>query len=229
MSFENRLTDWKDQFLKENVQNVDDSGNFLSSESVVIFSGPAQITGGTTAGDLIPIGLVQNASVSQGKQVQQIYEIGSRKPIMVPGRTQVQLQLSRVLFDGPSLSKVVYTRMNGESLETPNVEESSSAGNDGNELENPTDPFLATSPNDPDQQGDFWINLASNVFNKPLGLGFALYDMEKESYGGFYLENCYARNHNFGISAQQTVLAESMSFLCTQLRPLSSKFIGEGA
>lgn len=233
MSLEQRLTDWKSTFLTDNVQKIDDTGNFLSSESVVIFSGPPTFAAAdaVTAAELVPIGLVQNASVSQGRQVQQIYEIGSRKPIMVPGRAQIQLQLSRVLFDGPSLAKVVNVRPVGDAniLSTP----ATSAGEGiASQLDDPTDPFPDADDavdfvSATDTNGDFWINLASSAFNKPLGLGFALYDMQEESYGGFYLENCYARNHNFNISAQQTVLAETMSFICTQLRPLSTTFIGD--
>lgn len=228
MSFANKLTDWRDNFLKKHVQAIGEGGNFLSAESVVLFSGPADLGEDQNASpaNLIPIGLIQSAQVSQGKQVQQLFEIGSRRPIMIPGRTQIQAQLSRVLFDGPSLMKTVYVTSDGSNLFIPaaTTVDTDTDPRTGDELEAPTDPMGTT----PEATGDFWVNLASSMFNKPIGLGFALYDMEKQSYGGFYLENCYIRSHSFGISSQQTVLAESISLIATSLRPLAAEWISAG-
>ena len=59
-----------------------------------------------------------------------------------------------------------------------------------------------------------------------MGLGFALYDMQGQPYGGFYIEECYFTQHQFGISAGATVLAENVGFLGTQVRPLTVEEIG---
>lgn len=229
------LKDWKDDFLESHVQpdNVTDGGNFLSGESVVIVSGPSSLEDtDSISADLKPVGLVQNAQVSQGKQVQQLFEIGSRKPIFVPGRTQVQASIARVLFDGPSLFYVLYRNSGDGSNSIPAPSEFGSTAT--GEVANPTDPY----PGDGqitervEQDGDisqyanpgrFWSNLRSEIFNKPLGLGFVLFDMEGDPYGGMYLEQVYIRNHNMSVSSQQTILLENVSLVAGQVRPISAE------
>ncbi len=52
-------------------------------------------------------------------------------------------------------------------------------------------------------------------------MGLALYDMQGDPYGAIYLEDCLIRNHNFGIQANQTVLAENISFTASRIKPVS--------
>jgi hypothetical protein len=216
--FSKRISTWAENFLTQNVQTLEnaDTGNFLSGESVVLFAGPPNF--GDGAADLIPIGLVQSANVSQGKQVQQIFEIGSRLPFFVPGRTQIQFALSRVLFDGPSLMKAMYVVGDGTAAKLAHEVKSSELGED------PAAPFVVGDA--PSTSGKFWINLASNYFNKPVGLGFAMYDMQQQAYAGFYLEGCFIRSHQFQISANDTVLAESLNGMATKMRPLDKSLVG---
>lgn len=47
--------------------------------------------------------------------------------------------------------------------------------------------------------------------------------MEGEPYGGAYLEKCYMQGHQFGISANATVLAENISLAATRIKPLSAE------
>ena len=77
----NNLSTWKANFLTQHVQSQNVQGaQFLSSETVVVVSGPPSLTidskgkpnGGFTLTDLVPIGLVQNVSVAQQKQLQQV-------------------------------------------------------------------------------------------------------------------------------------------------------------
>ncbi len=195
----NTITEW--DFESKNVQPIENVNNFLSSESIVICSGPPELTDLKLPEKLIPIGLVQNAQVSQSKQINQIFEIGSRKPIFIPGRTLINVQISKILFDGASLMKALYLQDN--SGNPPKFDE--------NKLGSPA----AKSP------GNFYINLASKFFNKPFGLGFFLRDMEDDAYGGFYLNNCFVQNHTFGLSAQQTVLVENVAIRCSKLEPIA--------
>lgn len=198
-------------FANSNVQNITDMGDFLSSESVVVFSGPPSYQDNT---NLVPIGLVQNVQVSQNKQMQQLFEIGSRQPFFVPGRTIVQVGISRVLFDGPSLMRALYTKGDA-AAQTYNGAEIAS---DATQAELPSAPF----GNAPTTDGEFFINLASKFFNAPTGLGFMLHDMDNEPYGGFYLENCYFQTHSFSLAGQQTVLLENVGIRAGRIVPLEA-------
>jgi len=202
--------DWK--FKEGHVQSVPEGGDFLSSESCVICAGPNTIP--DTIQNVVPIGLVQNATVTQNKQIQQLYEIGSRQPIFIPGRTVVQAALSRILFDGPSLMRAVYKIYNGDNI----ITDQSVPVDSGTNPENaPGNPYVT----DDDQQAKFYINLASEFFNKPLGLAFFLNDMEDENYGGFYLENCYIQSHQLSIAGQQTILVENVGIRCSRVVPIN--------
>ena len=229
------LKDWRDEFLETHVQpdETTTGSNFLSGESVALVSGPADLENGVIiSSDLVPVGMVQNAQVSQGKQIQQLFEIGSRKPFFVPGRTQVQASISRILFDGPSLFYVLYRSTTEGASSVPSPSEFGSTATD--EIINPTNPYPEDGSiqdrleTDGDIQsyanpGRFWSNLRSEIFNKPMGLGFVMFDMEGDPYGGLYLEQAYIRNHNMSVSAQQTILLENVSIIASQVRPLSAE------
>ena len=201
--------DWK--FKEGHVQAVPEGGDFLSSESCVICAGPPTIP--ETIQNVVPIGLVQNATVTQNKQIQQLYEIGSRQPIFIPGRTVVQAALSRILFDGPSLMRAVYKIYDGSAVNTDTSVPVDSATNPENA---PGNPYTTDST----EQAKFYINLASEFFNRPLGLAFFLNDMEDDNYGGFYLENCYIQSHQLSIAGQQTILVENVGIRCSRVVPL---------
>lgn len=232
------LNDWKTQFLSEHVQSQNVKGaDFLSSETVVVVSGPPTLSEVDTP-NLVPIGLVQNVSVAQQKQLQQIFEIGSRKPFFVPGRTIISAGISRILFDGPSLMYAMYvskstggkgTDVNMPAYNVPvNGTEAPVAPLDGFAPVtgvDATDNFssnahLKNNPTDTATPGLFFVNLASGFFNRPLGLGFVLYDGEQQAYGGLYLEGCYVQSHQFNIASQQTILVENVSLRCTAIRPI---------
>lgn len=232
----NRLVDWKHNFPhRQHVQpdehNRSLQGGFLSGESATVVAGPAELSPSQSANSLIPVGLVQQAQLSQNKQLNQIFEIGGRVPFYVPSRVTVQASLSRILFDGPSLFYALYQRLDLDEGTVPPVASFSTGGSSA--LNNPTSPYNVAGivnrpeagnsiPQEASDPGLFWSNLGSGIFNRPLGLGFVLFDMEGEAYGGCYLEKCFIQAHNFGISANSTVLAENVSLVATRLRPLSA-------
>lgn len=227
-----KLDEWINKFTSEHAQPLDtDAGDFLSSESVVLLSGPPTLDN-YHALNLVPIGLVQNVQVTQQKQIQQLFEIGSRQPFFIPGRTTIQVGMARVLFDGPSLMQAMYVYAKENNLYVPAILEGTSAisqpgmpFNAGGDL---VDVQVGTTAGgfDTTNNAEFFINLASEFFNKPLGLGVVLYDMQQQAYGGFYLESCYVQSHRFSASAQQTVLMEDVGIRCTSLKPISIDELG---
>jgi hypothetical protein len=235
----NNLTDWKRNFPdRQNVQPDEHKrsleGSFLSGESAIVVAGPPEIKSRDTR-NLIPVGLVQQAQLSQNKQLNQIFEIGGRVPFYVPSRVSVRASLSRILFDGPSLFYALYQRGDSDETTVPSLHDFATGASSTHN--NPTTPYpadgsvvRAQGTNNVEQQdsnpGLFWSNLGSGIFNRPLGLGFVLFDMEGEPYGGAYLEKCYVQSHRFGISANATVLAENVSLVATRLKPIDASAMG---
>ena len=243
------VTDWKSKFMTESVQNNNNTfgSDFLSSESTVMFSGPAEYSANAAA-NLVPIGLVQNVQVSQQKQIQQLFEVGSRKPFFVPGRTVVSGGIARILFDGPSLMYAMYLK--GTTVDGALINPSGGAWSpidklasrdypadlapdgaigDGTTLggvtNNDGSVIFKQDTDTPPTPSYFFINLSSSFFNRPTGLGFVLYDMENQPYGGFYLENCYIQAHTFSVASQQTVLVENVSFRASSVSAMDWSLI----
>ena len=173
--------------------------NFISSESIAICAVKSPATG-TSIGtaDLFPIGVVQSAGVQQQKQINQIYEIGSRLSYFIPGRTMLQIQLSRVVFNGENLLAVLY---------------------DPDDTQ--TDANTELSPGLTGAGAKFYVNLASELFNKPIDLALVFYDSEREPLGAVILKDCMVQSHGFGVSANQTVIAENVLLRASTIETLS--------
>ena len=105
------VADWSDTNGPNTTQHHDVYGTgtgFVSSESVILAAGHPSISAQGDISTLVPIGLVENANIQQNKALQQLFEVGSRRPFFIPGRHQIQAALSRVMFNGPSLMKALY-------------------------------------------------------------------------------------------------------------------------
>lgn len=185
--------------------------NFISSESTLVAAGPATLAGGGgTLQNVIPIGVIQSFNISQNKNIAQLFEIGSKETILLPGRTFIQSSISRLLLDGPSLMKALYSTYT----------DSDGAG----ETENPTSltGYNETSAGllDTAGNGNFYINLASSLFSVPFGMALLLHDVNDEIYAGCYLENCSVASHSISFSAGQTVVAENCSIRVSKIKPV---------
>jgi hypothetical protein len=184
--------DWN--FTEGNVQDNLNPRDFISSESVVLCYIP---TGDGNDSDVTkwkPIGLIESLAIQQRKQVQELFEIGSKQQYFIPGRTLRRITLNRILFDGGSLLKVLNEDRDPDSY----GEEDSPAG-------------AATS--------NFYINLASGFFDKTLDLGLVIHDQENEAYGAVALKECYVESHSLAFQAQATVVMENVSLTCRKLIP----------
>ena len=219
-----KLSDWK---WKEQHVQPDDFGangneNFITSESIVICAGPNTLPSDVTS-SLVPIGLLEQAVVAQNRQTQELFEIGSRKSYFIPGRSYVQMTLARVMFNGPSLLKVVSARGDARALPSSTVLHGNPAAPwpaAGNDDEN--DSMLNADASGWDAEyGNFVINLASDFFNRPIGLGVLIRDSENDAYGGFVLQNCYVQSHQFSVAGQQTVIMENAQIRASRLLPIT--------
>jgi hypothetical protein len=236
----NDVQAWKGNWESNSVQNNNATfgGDFLSSESLVVFAGPPAYSSADYT-TMVPIGFVQSVQVSQQKQIQQLFEIGSRKPFFVPGRNVIGGGIGRILFDGPSLMYALYLRKAGAD-NTGLINPSAADGGPWTTIKSadyPTNPLPIPGGVDAGLGGEvpvsfkganaaqplpnyYFSNLGSSFFNRPTGLGFAMYDGEGQPYGGFYLENCYLQTYSFSVASQQTILMEQVSFRASSILPI---------
>ena len=198
------ITDW--EFTEKHVEpgiiggTGEKNQNFISAESIVMCAAPPTANLMTGPEDIIPIGILESAAIVQNKQIQQLFEIGSRKPYFIPGRTRVQIGLSRVIFNGNSLMAKVY----------------------GNTVADDEAYTLNNSPGLVGNVADekYYFNLASSFFNKPFGLVLIMRDSDKDDAAMVYLENCMIQSHQMNVGAASTIIMENCNILCDGVQPV---------
>lgn len=245
------LNNW--EFHNHHVQAELMGGEFVSAETTLIAAGPprlSDITAGpsgaddstvdtTDEGDMVfPIGVLENVGMSQSKQLQRIFEIGSSRSYFVPGRTVGSLTLGRILYHGPSLLKVLYAHYKQTAPGAPQLmgEDAETISIGGVEVPNPNKTLLKLQ----DLQSvlhrvkfnpgfdDLWLNLASDIFNQPTGLCIYFRNQLDMTLGAVYLEECYVQGHQLSVSSGSVLLMEGASLQFEQARPIRMLLSGEG-
>jgi hypothetical protein len=237
---------WQAEHVQTEVQN----GEYVSSESTLVLAGPSRLShlsGNATNADgdplssansLIPLGLLQNISITQNRQLTRLFEIGSKRSYFVPGRLFADFTIGRIMFFGPSLLRLFYAL-------APVGGNSSTLGPYGQKLGTSDDDaglnassgveIPAYSNLFPQEQlhgvpgwggtagetnRDFYINLASELFNAPFGLVLIFKDTRNRPYGSAYLEDCYIVSHQMGVDANQVVIAETVTGQFDSIAPV---------
>lgn len=220
---------WSGEHVQAEIQN----GEYLSSEATLVLAGPSRFVhlnseGGLTNNSIIPLGLIQSMGFNQNRQLQRLFEIGSKRAYFVPGRHFAGFSMSRVMFYGPSLMRMLYALAPISAQETPGIgpygQKLNSDQNDptatpiviptayrslfGNEPLRAAPGFGGTANED---NRDFYINLSSELFNVPFGLVLVFKDTRNRPYGAVYLEECLIETHGTGVDANSVVISETVS------------------
>lgn len=91
----------------KNIQGSIPQGDFTRADRVIIYTAPTPGPGRASA-SFKPIGLIQGMNHQEQKQLQLFYELGSNAPMIIPGMTQGQLSIQRVLLNGLNLLNAIY-------------------------------------------------------------------------------------------------------------------------
>jgi hypothetical protein len=168
---------------------------FVTGETCLIAVGKPVLSMNTDLGDLVLLGSGQEIQVQQQKQEKFVWEMGSRRGVLVPGRAVGSLSLSKMQLHGPSLLKALYGYLGEDEL-------------------------LALKDKPGPVNGDFWLNLCSEVFDRPTGIGLMMRDMENSQFSSFFFENLYIGGHQFATGAQTIVIGESVQTRFEAIIPL---------
>jgi hypothetical protein len=234
-------------FHNHHVQEELLGGEFVSAETTLIAAGPPRLSdignGDSTLTDdegdqVFPIGVLENVGLSQSKQLQRIFEIGSSRSYFIPWRTIGSVTLGRVLYHGPSLLNVLYAHYKQTASGAHNFmhEDSPTINVGGVDIPNPNKTLL----NLPALQAelhrvkfnpgydDLWMNLASDIFNQPTGICIYFRNQLDMTLGAVYLEECYVQGHQLSISSGSVLLMEGVSLQFDQVRPIRMQLQGSG-
>jgi hypothetical protein len=222
------------------VQSELKGGQFVSAESTLLAAGPPEITGninqpqGTSKGQglevtpgselvnlTFPVGVMENVGLSQSKQLQRIFEIGSSRAYFIPGRVVGSISFGRVFYHGVSLLRALYAYYTSDKFNINpaqlNIQSSLPTG--------VTEPDLSVNPG----YDHFWFNLYSDVFNQPTGSLLYFRDMANVDVGGLYLEYLYVQGHQLSISSGSVLLMEGTSGQFDRIVPVRMRITAEAA
>jgi hypothetical protein len=253
------IADWNR--ATKHVESAVRSGRYVNAETALVFAGPPRISdigslnngdtfaaGGGAASNavfgasgqdaLYPIGLVEQFGLQQAQNVQKMFEIGSRRSYQAGGRVQVVGNLGRVMFNGPSLLRVLYAyypntiqMANGNRIgpagDQDSVSREISGSGDAATQVFPQIYFEPGSKAGLDPEGgeqaaphSFFINLMSELFSHPFGIGVILRDNRNRNFGAMFLEDCMITAHSWNINSTSTLVTEAVNFQADAAVPM---------
>lgn len=95
------------EYHDRNIQGNIEQSDFTRADRVVIYVAPTPVDGAEPL-EMKPVGMIQSMSHSENKQLQQLFELGSSVPMIVPGHTNGSIQLQRVMISGKDLLNAIY-------------------------------------------------------------------------------------------------------------------------
>lgn len=209
------------------VQNGLVDGRFMAGGLTLLAAGPPRLqqlgsraaTVGLSASssgesDIVyPIGITQNVNLQQNKQFMRVWELGSERSYWIGGRTTGNLALSRVFYDGQSLLRILYAYYQDlvGDVQVPWVFPNIGAAN----MANPHDVIV------PPGYENLFLNLASDLFNQPIGILVYMRNSNLDTMGAIYLEACVIPNHSFATDAQGTIVQESVGMQYERVVPVN--------
>ena len=200
-------------------------GAYASGAFTLICAGPPRIFDNSGLSSLLsnnltyPIGMVQNVAISHNSQFNRVFEIGSERSYFIRGRTTGQISLGRVLYHGPSILRALYASY----LDAQGGVKVSPINNDQ---------FAAAAlhPNKHDvkiQPGyeNLYVNLASDLFNNPIGLLIKTMDSNEKTIGAVYAEGCYIPSHTLSMDSQGLMVQEQVAIQFERLIPVKTNMV----
>ena len=108
------------QYHDTNVQGSIAQSDFTRADRVLIYTAPTPMPG-VKAVPMQAIGLVQGYTHTEQKQLQLFFELGSDAPMLIPGLTQGQISLQRILLNGVNFINAIYHGVDLKNLREDNI------------------------------------------------------------------------------------------------------------
>jgi hypothetical protein len=202
-----KLSEWEP--YKRYVQGGLVDGQYMSAAFTMLAAGPPRLAniGGATAAAASgqdfaqPIGVVQNINLSHNRSFARFWELGSERSYFISGRTVGQVSLSRVMYHGPSLLRMLYAYY--QDLLPPTIVPFVFDNQGPATVANPHNVKI------PPGYENIFLNLASDLFSQPVGMLMYFRDSNEDTVGAIYLESCYIPSHTIATDAGGTVIQEN--------------------
>lgn len=174
-----------------------EGADFVTSESTLFLVSPNETYSPGALQEASAVALTQDLTFNQQRQVVQVNEVGSNQKYTISSsRTNDSMNLSRVLFDGRSLLRVLAPHFDGH------------------------DNF---NRRDKPGYGPFLMNLGSSLFSKPVGLFAVFRDLEDQNIGAVFFERTFVVSHNMQVSANSPFIGEGVQLLFDTILPVQTR------
>lgn len=205
---------WSSQ--KNNVERLMDNAAYTSAhpDNTLVLAGPPRFMDVSMSSEngfasLLAIGMMQTFQITSQKPTQPLQAIGSGRTYFVSGKSQTTWRIGRLFCNGRNLLRVCY--------------HNAVAG--GVEVQKFDDPPVAPGLN---RFAPYYINLDSELYYVPFGLGVIFKDKAQDMIGAFYTELCMISTYTIGFTAGQNMIMEDVSGLCDRLYPFMPSQVAAG-
>jgi hypothetical protein len=195
------LNSW--QFQNSYVERTMDNAAYQAAhpDDTLVLAGPARrntaLANGTGISSLLAIGMLQSIQFTQTKPTQPLMAIGSGRSFFVSGKSQTQWTIARLFINGRNLLRVLYHNAVAGGVAMTSFDDK---------------PSLANT-------STFFINLDSELYYIPFGLGAIFRNKTHDLVGSFYAELCMINSYAIGINAGQNMILENVTGLADRLLP----------
>lgn len=195
-------------FNRNHVERMLDNATYDAAhpDDTLLIAGPARRSvaraGPASPKSLRALGLFQTFSMQSQASIQPMMAIGSARSFFLRGKSQSSWSIQRVMLNGLNLLRALYHTA---------VE----AGINVDQFDDPA--AFDGSP-----QSQFYINLDSELFYIPFGLGVIMRTKSHTLVGGCYLELCLVGSWGTQIGGGQSMMVEAVSGFCDRILPFQA-------
>ena len=192
-------------FQESYVERLMDNAAYTAAhpDDTLVLAGPSRKLGLGNDGisNLLAIGMLQAVSFTTTKPTQPMMAIGSGRSFYVSGKAQTQWQMGRLFVNGRNLLRVLYHNAVMGGVDPSKFDD------------------VATEANNTGGGQKYFINLDSELFLVPMGLGAVFRDKTHGFCGGFYAELCMITSYAIAWNAGQNLILENVSGMSDRLLP----------
>jgi len=205
------ISTWLDKIKAHDGFTIEPNADvkYISAENIVLLATKPNLSDADLS-NAAAIGVVSAISVAQQKQIQKIFEIGSRYGTTFTGKTMGSININRILYDGPNLLKFFYTaNIKDKNFDYPTITPGAKIS-EGNDIDKGI--------------SNWWMNLESDIFNHPFGLIMLMYPeagSNATAYGATLFTKCYVTGHSLRLTGGDVLVQEGVSLQFSRALPIS--------
>lgn len=198
------LGTWNAQ--RNHVERIMDNSAYDAAhpDDTLLVSGPARkgvaVPGRNTPLTHMAVGQFQSFSMQSQVQIAPLMSVGSGRCFFLRGKSQSSWSIQRPMFNGRNLLRSLYHN----AVEVAGL--------------NP-DQFDDPAAVDGAPQSQYFINLDSELYYIPFGLGLIMRTKSRTLVAGCYLELCMISSYGSQVQSGGNMIAEAVSGVCDRILP----------